>query len=223
MYRTTRCFLLICGLLAAVLACIPAVRPVHAADERCFPGKGACIAGRFLTYWQQNGGLAVFGYAISPARDERDPETGRMILTQWFERARFELHPQNPAPYDVLAGRLGDDRLRQLGRDWQRFPRAQPDTPHYFEQTGHAIAPQFWPVWSGRGLDLGDRGISERESMAFWGLPLSEAQMETNSSGHTVLTQWFERARFEYHPNNNEPYKVLLGLLAYEVSPADQC
>lgn len=37
--------------------------------------------------------------------------------------------------------------------------------------------------------------------------------METNASGDTVLTQWFERARFEWHPNNPDQFKVLLGLL----------
>ena len=26
---------------------------------------------------------------------------------QCFERARFEYHPENPAPYDVLLGQLG--------------------------------------------------------------------------------------------------------------------
>jgi hypothetical protein len=41
--------------------------------------------------------------------------------------------------------------------------------------------------------------------------------METNSSGDTVLTQWFERARFEYHPNNPAAFRVLLGLLGNEV------
>ena len=40
--------------------------------------------------------------------------------------------------------------------------------------------------------------------------------METNSSGFTVLTQWFERARFEYVPTNPDPYKVLLGRLGAE-------
>ncbi len=40
--------------------------------------------------------------------------------------------------------------------------------------------------------------------------------METNSSGANVLTQWFERARLEWHPTNPEPYKVLLGLLGNE-------
>jgi murein DD-endopeptidase MepM/ murein hydrolase activator NlpD len=33
-----------------------------------------------------------------------------------------------------------------------------------------------------------------------------------------VITQWFERARFEYHPNNPDPYKVLLGRLGSELA-----
>jgi hypothetical protein len=40
------------------------------------------------------------------------------------------------------------------------------------------------------------------------------------------MTQWFERARFEYHPNNPDPYKVLLGRLGAEagaMGAADPC
>ena len=59
--------------------------------------------------------------------------------------------------------------------------------------------------------------MSERESLALFGYPISAAQVETNSSGERVLTQWFERARFEYHPTNPEPYRVLLGRLGAEV------
>ncbi|MCC6625984.1 MAG: hypothetical protein IT340_01155 [Chloroflexi bacterium] len=32
--------------------------------------------------------------------------------------------------------------------------------------------------------------------------------------------QWFERARFEWHPNNPESHRVLLGLLGTEVRQA---
>lgn len=162
--------------------------------------------------------MPVFGFPITGAANEANRDTGQTYLTQWFERNRFELHPENQAPYDVLLGRLGDDRLRQQGRDWQTFPKADPSAPHYFAQTGHAIAHEpFWQYWRAHGLDLGDRGISERESLALFGFPISEPAMETNESGDTVLTQWFERARFEYHPNNPDPYKVLLGLLGNEV------
>ncbi len=49
-------------------------------------------------------------------------------------------------------------------------------------------------------------------------MPISEAQMEGNpTNGKTYLIQWFERARFEYHPNNPGEFQVLLGLLGSEV------
>jgi hypothetical protein len=57
-------------------------------------------------------------------------------------------------------------------------------------------------------------------------LPLGEPATEINSSGDRVMTQWFERARFEFHPNNPDPYKVLLGRLGAEAqstSAADPC
>lgn len=199
----------------------------------CFnvPGITNCIEGRFLEYWRQNGGLPVFGYPISPATQQNNGEG--TFLTQYFERNRFEYHGDKSRPYDVLLGRLGVDRLQQQGRDWFSFPKAAPSAPHYFAETGHAIAPVFWNYWSTHGLDFdGKAGISGAESLALWGYPISEPMMETNSSGDTVLTQWFERARFEDHGAKG----VLLGLLGNETTknstppptnptppPADPC
>ncbi|HJZ45689.1 MAG TPA: hypothetical protein VKE41_00945, partial [Roseiflexaceae bacterium] len=50
--------------------------------------------------------------------------------------------------------------------------------------------------------------------------PVSEAQMEQGSDGQMYLTQWFERARFEYHPENKAPYEVLLGRLGADALAA---
>jgi hypothetical protein len=44
--------------------------------------------------------------------------------------------------------------------------------------------------------------------------------METNSNGDPVLTQWFERGRFEWYPNNPQGFRVLLGLLGNEMRQA---
>ena len=41
--------------------------------------------------------------------------------------------------------------------------------------------------------------------------------METNADGYRVLTQWFERARFEYHLLNPPASRVLLGRLGAEI------
>ena len=63
----------------------------------------------------------------------------------------------------------------------------------------------------------GQGGTSTAESLALFGLPLSPPLMEQNADGGTYLTQYFERARFEYHPENAAtPYAVLLGLLGRE-------
>jgi hypothetical protein len=50
------------------------------------------------------------------------------FLTQTFERNRFEPHPEKARPYDVLLGRLGAERLAQLGRNWQAEPRGGTST-----------------------------------------------------------------------------------------------
>ncbi len=203
----------LCMVVILLATTFTTVSRTRAAD-RCFAETQQCLTGRFETYWSQNGGLPVFGFPLTAAASEPNRDTGQTYQTQWLERNRFELHLENQAPYGVLLGRLGDHRLRHQGRDWQAFPKAQPSAPHFFAQTGHAIAHEpFWRYWSTHGLELGDRGVSERESLALFGLPISEPQTETNASGDTVLTQWFERARFEDHGAKG----VLLGLLGSEV------
>ncbi len=201
--------------LFALLAMSPAASLLAA--PQCFtavPGITNCIDGRFNSFWNGNGGLPVFGYPITAQHDEVNPDTQKSYQTQWFERNRLEQHPELAAPYDVLLGRLGAEVLKAQGRDWPSLPKGDPSKPHYFAQTGHAIDGTFWDYWRGYGLDLGDAGISERESLALFGYPISEPQLETNANGDRVLTQWFERARFELHPEAGNV--VLLGFLGKE-------
>ena len=154
--------------------------------------------------------------------DELNADTGITYSTQRFERARFEFHPENLPPYNVLLGRLGDDRLRQLGIDWQLQPREAGPRPNclWFEQTRFSVCDQqfgsgFKTYWLTHSL-ADPRLDPYGRSLALFGLPITEPRMETNPSGDTVLTQWFERARFEFHPDNPPEYRVLLGLLGSE-------
>src|SRR5215467_5613382 len=104
--------------------------------QRCFPETGFCIAGRIRSFWEQNGGLPVFGFPIGPQQEQAIE--GRPYQVQWFERNRLELHPENAPPYDVLLGRLGVDRLAQQRRDWGRFPQSPPQPGcRFFPETGH--------------------------------------------------------------------------------------
>src|SRR5437763_914621 len=90
-------------------------------NELCFPETGHCISGRIREFWEQNGGLPIFGYPLGPQQEEF--VEGKKVSAQWFERNRLELHPENARPYDVLLGRLGVDLLVTQGRDWQTFPK----------------------------------------------------------------------------------------------------
>jgi len=215
-----RLFLLACAVFVASILLVPGSLSAQGAPL-CFnaPGITNCIEGRFREYWEQNGGLAVFGYPITAATMQQTAEGS--FLTQYFERNRFELHPEKPRPYDVLLGRLGDDRLKQQGRNWFVFPKGQQTAGClWFAETGHSVCDQeagtgFKSYWESHGLqDPALNGYTR--SLALFGLPLSEAAVETNAAGATVLTQWFERARLEYHPNNPREFRVLLGLLGNE-------
>jgi len=187
------------------------------AAQRCFVETNQCMDGRIAEFWEQNGGLAVFGFPIGP--QEQITVDGKTITVQRFERNRLELHPGNKRPYDVLLGRLGADRLGQQGRDWFSFAKSG-DTGgcRVFAETGHAVCGSILKAWRANGLQIdGKKAVSDAESLALFGMPLSGLMTETLSDGKQYQVQWFERARFELHPENAAPYDVLLGLLGNEV------
>jgi hypothetical protein len=188
-------------------------------DERCFAETGYCISGRIRAFWEQNGGLPVFGYPTTPQRPES--VEGQTFQVQWFERNRLELHPENAPPYDVLLGRLGVVALEQRNLDWREFARSEPrDNCLYFSETQQNVCEPFLSYWRADGLEFdGQPGTSYAESLALFGLPLSGTRVERLHDGREYLVQWFERARFELHPENEPPYNVLFGLLGNETRP----
>ena len=74
---------------------------------RIFKETQRVICGRFLEYWQQHGGLAIFGYPVSNEFLERSGAGNLERMVQYFERAVFERHVENKPPNDVLLSRLG--------------------------------------------------------------------------------------------------------------------
>jgi len=73
-----------------------------------FPETGHRLCDGFRGYWESRGGLWMFGYPITEEFPERNPDTGEIYTVQYFERARFEWHPENIGTgHGVLAGRLG--------------------------------------------------------------------------------------------------------------------
>ncbi|MGA7732465.1 MAG: copper resistance protein CopC [Chloroflexia bacterium] len=81
-------------------------------NPRKFAETGKTMGGKFREYWEKNGGLAQQGYPISEEFQEKSPLDGKTYLVQYFERAVFEYHTENAAPFDVLLSQLGTFRYK---------------------------------------------------------------------------------------------------------------
>jgi alpha-acetolactate decarboxylase len=91
----------------------PGQQANNSAGSLVFKETGHRVGGKFLDYWQKNGGLAQQGFPISEEFDEVSPLDGKTYHVQYFERAVFEAHPENKPPYDVLLSQLGTFRYKQ--------------------------------------------------------------------------------------------------------------
>ncbi|HEX9990147.1 MAG TPA: hypothetical protein VGE45_16945 [Chloroflexia bacterium] len=161
-----------------------------------FEQTGHNLGGEFLAYWQSHGGLSIFGYPLT------EPFTENGYTVQYFERNRFELHPENQPPYNVLLGRLGADSTSE--RDFAQVEPFESGPDHrYFPETGHSLNYAFLGYWDRNG------------GLAQFGYPMSEEIREKSATdGKEYTVQYFERARFEYHPEyKGTSAEVLLGLL----------
>ncbi|MDW7981202.1 MAG: L,D-transpeptidase family protein [Thermomicrobium sp.] len=194
----------------------PWSRPAAAANWHglvlYFPQTGHHLGGDFLWAWLANGGLMTFGFPIT------EPFTQDGMVVQYFERARFEYHPQNHGTrYVVLASLLGrwiteGRQFEAAFRPVQLDPSIGNDDPQrrYFPETGHTLAYGFKAYWEANG------------GLYTFGYPISEEFTEWNpDTGQYYTVQYFERARFEYHPENaGTPFEVLLGRLGVQYAQA---
>ncbi len=188
------------ALLFLVIWLLPMV--TRAQRTRCFAETGYCIEGVILTYWEQNGGLPVFGYPTTELRVETNND-GWTGPTQWFERDRLEDHGAE----GVLAGRLGAGLLELQGRAWRDFPQVSdaPSGCRYFAVTGHSLCEPFKSYWEQNG------GLER------FGYPITEPFYATLDDWSGTI-QYFERRRMEHHTElAGTRYEVLLGLLGNEV------
>jgi hypothetical protein len=166
---------------------------------------GFRVSSHFTDFWRAHGGLPAFGYPITGERQEVSPTDGKTYIVQWFERTRFEWHPENAAPFNVLLGLMG--RQLTVGRDFPRVaPFANTADRRYVPETGHSLSGRFLQYWTATG------------GIAVYGYPISEPFTETSpTDGKPYTVQYFERARFEAHPENAPPFDVLLGLLGRQL------
>jgi peptide/nickel transport system substrate-binding protein len=183
------------------------------------------VSGRFLEVWSKQGSeqssVYVNGLPITARRSEISVDDGKTYDTQWFERARYEAHPENSGFNDVLLGRLGASRVEGRGKidsstgrvanpgDEPFLGVGQPSNPgtvtRWFPETRHTLSGKLLEYWNLYG------------GLAQFGFPMSEPFQETSQADGKVYTvQYFERNRMELHPEKVAPYDVELGLLGVE-------
>jgi hypothetical protein len=196
---------MLCSLLVGASGLEPTARVQagpHLAAQQCrdFQETGQSVCGRFLEYWDQHGGLPQQGLPISKQLRIKSEIDGRTYVVQYFERAIFELHPENMPPYDVLLSLLGTLHYQtRYSRDSAPGQRASTDRPLVFAETGKTLGGRFREYWEANG------GLAQN------GYPISNEFEEENALDKQVYTvQYFERAVYEFHPENQPPYDVLL-------------
>ena len=136
---------------------------------------GFVVDGVFLEAYNRFGGLEILGYPIT------QPFVDQGLMVQYFQRARLEWHPDNPEPYQVQLGLLGEEL------HYRRPPVAQPHSlSHrkvYFPETGHSIAYAFLDFFRAHG------GIDT------FGYPITEVLREEGK-----VVQYFQRLKMVWYP-----------------------
>jgi hypothetical protein len=163
-----------------------------------FTETGHYLGGAFLDFYNSIPNSAyIFGLPISEQFPQEFAD-GTILRVQYFERARFEWHPELPEGQRMQLGSLSSIVLK--GRTFDRVPEvASSDSLVYFPETGHTLANGFLGYWQANG------------GLAIFGFPISEEMVEGG-----VTVQYFERARFEYYSGlEGTPYAVQLSPLGY--------
>lgn len=202
MFGAKKKWLTLSMMLVLAVPLMPASHSAAQGVSRTFPETGKTVRNKFLQYWENHGGLAQQGFPISDEIQERSDTDGKIYTVQYFERATFELHPENAAPNDVLLSLLGNFLYQQKYNGNAPGQVVNNNASRFFPETKHTVGGIFLQYWNTRG------GLAQQ------GFPISDEFSEVSPlDGKTYKVQYFERAVFEYHPEQQPPYQVLLSQL----------
>jgi hypothetical protein len=174
-----RCFalLLLAGLIAG--GYLPAIAQQQTSRE--FPETGHMVLGEFLAFYQSvPDPLLLFGFPIT--EDFVDPTTS--LHMQYFQKARFELHEDAPAGHRVQLSLLGSLVYQKDQVHLVPMPTNTPACRVFLSSGGRFnVCYAFLSFFDAHG------GLTQ------FGNPISDYVKEGD-----LYVQYFERARFEWHP-----------------------
>jgi len=180
----------------AVILLLVAVHPGLAQQDAAtyFPESGRYVDEPFLTLFQDTGGLQLWGPPITEAFED----DGRLV--QYFERGRIECAAGDQGTCEPSFSPLG----QLLGRQMPRVasvpePMIRDALCRYFPETGHNVCFSFLTYYLAQG------------GPEILGPPISELIVEQG-----VISQYFSRARIEWHVDAPVDEAMTLGALGYE-------
>jgi hypothetical protein len=190
-------------------------KPDHAKIDVPGIGERWVIPPMFARWTDVPMNVLIYGYPITGMFTSGDEAIkfegvpGQYV--QVFERSIFHCVPNTKlTTHGVHLARVGAllarERYRMNEAQFKPVKEFASDTMRlYVPQTEHSIAFGFKQFWQ-------DFGSVER-----FGYPISEEFDETDENGVTRVVQYFERARFEWHPGvSPRTHDVLLGRVGAE-------
>jgi hypothetical protein len=186
--------------LASILTTILALavfgwpRPSYAQDTFEYVYEtGHYVRGELLTFYRSvENPIEVYGYPITEAY--QDTATG--VTVQYFEKARFEVHPTEPAASRVRLSPLGEYLY-------------EPGLPQY-EDDNTAACQAFSPDGFLVCYDFLNFYL-ENGGAAQFGLPISNIELYKG-----IKVQYFQNARLEWRPGRNGQSWIVVGRMGWE-------
>lgn len=154
---------------------------------RYFPETGHWVSGDFLVaYEKASDPIKIYGYPITAVID--NPTTNRKV--QYFQRAHFELHPENPPELRIQMSHLGE--IMYKASNALPVPQNHPACRH-FPETNHQVCYAFLDFFDNNG------GIAQ------FGYPISDIELRSER-----MVQCFQMACYEWHPELPSGQRVTL-------------
>ncbi len=181
--------------LMLLFAVFPGHTSSYAQDSgrEYFSQSGHWVSGDFLTTYRSNPEPEmIYGYPITEAF--QNPTTGRIV--QYFQKAYFELHTENPVELRVFRTLLGE----YLYEPGQSIPTpANSPGCRVIPATKRPVCYAFLSFFDENG------GITQ------FGYPISGIEIR-----NARIVQYFQRAVFEWHPERPSGQRVILGDLGWQ-------